>query len=192
MKSEQILESLLNLDPTNKDHWTQNGQPLLSAVGEGVTRSQILEVAPLFSRENPVLPETEVQPELTDEEVKETLDDKLTEIELKRMEASDILSKAHLVRQEAEAQIKEAAATLEALREEEKNLDPRSDGEINQDLLKASFAERLRRAGAQSQAQKLLEQAGLVSELRALTVSPVDRAIAERIVMERRKRAGKK
>ena len=192
MKSEQILESLSHLDPENKDHWTQNGQPLLSAVGEGVTRSQILEVAPLFSRVNPVLPEAEVHPELTDEEVKETLEDRLTEIELKRMEASETLAKAHALRQEAEKQIKEAAAALEELREEQKSLDPRSDGEINQDLIKASFAERLRQAGAQSQARLLLEQAGLVSQLRALTASPVDRAIAERIVMERRKRAGKK
>jgi hypothetical protein len=192
MKSEQILQSLLTLDPDNKDHWTQNGQPLLSAVGEGVTRSQILDVAPLFSRDNPILPEAEVQSELTDEEVVETLEDKLTEIELKREEANNILVAAQVKKTEAENKIKEAVAVLEELTREEKTLDPRSDTEINQDLLKASFAERLRRAGAQTQARKLLEQAGLVNELKSLAVSPVDRAIAERIVMERRKRAGKK
>ena len=83
---------------------------------------------------------------------------------------------------------KEADSKLEALREEEKALDPRTDAEINRDLLKASFAERMRAAGAQRDARKLLEQAGLINEVKALTASPVDRAIAARIVAERQKK----
>jgi len=184
MTSEQILQSLSKLDPENKDHWTQNGQPLLSAGGEGVTRQEVIAVAPQFSRENPVLPSA--QPALTDEEVKATLEEKVMEIEIQRQEAEAELAEATRIRQEAEAKAKSAAAKLEALRDEQKALDPRTDAEINRDLLKASFAERMRQAGQQAQARKLLEQAGLVSEIKALTASPVDRAIAERIIRERR------
>ncbi len=192
MKSEQILEVLSKLDPSNKDHWTQDGQPRLGAVGEGVTRQQILEVAPLFSRSNPAIEENQEQP-ITDEEVKSILEDRLVEIELKKQEANQALLKAGALRIEAERLAKEANQTLEAMRDEQKCLDPRTATEINQDLLKASFAERLRRAGAQSQARQLLEQAGLVNELRALSVSPVDRAIAERVIKQRREQArGKK
>jgi capsule polysaccharide export protein KpsE/RkpR len=185
MKSELILESLSKLDPENKDHWTQNGQPLLSAVGEGVTRSQILEVAPLFSRENPVLPSQET---LTDDEVQATIEDKVNEIADKRERAAQALKAAIEMKAEADKLVKEATDELEALREEQKSLDPRSPAQINIDLLKASFAERLRAAGAQQQARRLLEQAGLVSELKELTASPVDRAIAQRIQAERRKK----
>lgn len=183
MTNEQILHSLSNLDPENNDHWTQDGQPRLGAVGEGVSRAKILEVAPLFSRENPVLPEQEV---ITDEEVKTTLEDKLLEIELQREEASKMLTEANELRAKADKAAKEATEKLEALRQEQKNLDPRTDAEINRDLLKASFAERLRAAGAQQQARRMLEAAGLANEVKALTASPVDRAIAERIIRERR------
>ncbi len=191
MKSDQILEVLSTLDPSNKDHWTQDGQPRLGAVGD-VTRQQILEVAPLFSRSNPVVEQEQEQP-ITDEEVKAAVDGLANEMQTKREEANKALVKARAMKDEADKLANEANATLETIRQEQKALDPRSDGEINQDLLKSSFAERLRRAGAQSQARQLLEQAGLVNELRALTVSPVDRAIAERVIKQRRERArGKK
>lgn len=184
MKTEQILNALSKLDPENKDHWTQNGQPLLSVVGEGVSRQDIMAVAPKFSRENPVLPQPEA--ELTDTEVKATIEERMLEIELQREEAARELAEANEIRAKAEKKAKEVAARLEALREEQKSLDPRTDAEINRDLLRASFAERMRTAGQQQQARQLLEQAGLVSELKALTASPVDRAIAERIIRERR------
>lgn len=188
MKPELILEALSNLDPENKDHWTQNGQPLLSAVGEGVTRQQVLDVAPLFSRENPIL---ETEPALSDEEVKDTIANKLTEIELARIEANETLVEASALRAKADKMIQEANTALESLREEQKAMDPRTDAEINRDLLKSSLNERLRRAGAQTEARKLLEQAGLISELKALSVSPVDRAIAERVIKQRREQSRK-
>jgi hypothetical protein len=186
MKQEQILESLSRLDPENKDHWNQDGQPRLGAVGEGVSRNQVLTAAPLFSRENPVLPNIEVEAALTDEEVKVTLESKLTEIQMKRDKASQDLKAAQAMKLEAEQLAAEASEQLEALREEQRELDPRTPAEVNRDLLRASFAERMRAAGAQQQARQLLAQAGLVSELKALTSSPADRAIAERVIRERR------
>jgi hypothetical protein len=54
-----ILEALSALDTDNDDDWTKDGLPKTDAVsevvGEKVTREQITEVAPLFTRENPVL-----------------------------------------------------------------------------------------------------------------------------------------
>jgi hypothetical protein len=192
MKSELILEKLSTFDPSNKDFWNQDGQPRLSAIGEGVKREDVLAVAPLFSRENPELPHVEKEPELTDEEVSEVLQDKSSELETKKAQAEEVLAKAHVMYLESLQMKKEANAALEEIRDELKVLDPRTDAEINRDLLKASFAERLRRHGAQAQAKALLTQAGLGNEARGLTVSPVDRAIAERVIAERRRLAGKK
>jgi hypothetical protein len=192
MKSELILEKLATFDPSNKEFWNQDGQPRLSAIGEGVKREDVLAVAPLFSRENPVLAQTEKEPELTDEEVVQVIQDKATELESRKQEASAALVRANAMRIESEELRKQANQVLESIKDEQKALDPRTEAEINKDLLKASFAERLRRHGAQSQAKSLLEQAGLGHEARAFTVSPIDRAIAERVVHERRKRMAPK
>lgn len=185
MKSEQILESLSKLDPSNTSHWTQNGQPLLSAVGEGVTRSQIIEAAPLFSRDNPVLPDQEV---LTDEEVQKTLEDELLEIDLAKEEAEKAIKAANKAKTEAEAAVKAAQDRLEELRQRELSRDTRSDTEINMDYLRGCFRERMEKAGAQQQARILLEQAGLGGQVKSLTASPIDRSIARRVIAERKNR----
>lgn len=183
MKSEQILNSLSKLDPANKEHWNQDGQPRLGAVGEGVTRQQILEAAPLFSRSNPVLPD-----QLSAEEVKQTLEEELMEIELAKEEAEKALKAANKAKKDAEQIALAAEAKLEALRSKEKNRDTRSDTEINMDYLRGCLRERMEKAGAQAQARILLEQAGLGSQVKSLTASPIDRAIAERIIRERKQR----
>lgn len=58
-----IKEALGQLDTLNDEQWTGDGAPRVDAVeallGEDVTRAQIIEVAPEFSRENPVLPDDE-------------------------------------------------------------------------------------------------------------------------------------
>lgn len=184
MKSEQILDSLSKLDPSNKDHWTQNGQPLLSAVGD-VTRQEIIAVAPMFSRDNPVLPE---QIKLTEEEVQKTLEDELAEIELERESAEAALKAANKAKKDAEQAARDAQDKLEALRTKERAQDTRTDTEINMDYLRGCLRERMEKAGAQQQARMLLEQAGLGTQVKGLTASPIDRAIAERIVRERKNR----
>jgi len=62
-----ILEALSALDTDNDDDWTKDGLPKTDAVsevvGEKVTREMITEVAPLFTRENPVLEVEDQAPE---------------------------------------------------------------------------------------------------------------------------------
>lgn len=185
MTSELILASLSKLDPSNKEHWNQDGQPRLGAIGEGVSRNQVLAVAPLFSRDNPVLPDQIV---LSDEEIQKTLEDELVEIELEREAAQATLKAANQAKRDAEQAAKDAEEKLEALRAKEKARDTRSDTQINMDYLAGCFRERLEKAGAQQQARLLLEQAGLSSQVKSLSASPIDRAIAERIIRERKNR----
>lgn len=55
----EILVALAKLDPKNDDHWTEQGAPLLDALGlaKKPTRAEVTSAAPLFSRTNPVLQE---------------------------------------------------------------------------------------------------------------------------------------
>lgn len=52
----KIIDALLKLDQSNEDHWTADGLPKVDALEiEGVTRAQISEAAPHFTKENPVI-----------------------------------------------------------------------------------------------------------------------------------------
>lgn len=182
MKSDQILESLSQLDPDNDDHWTQDGQPRLGAVGEGVSRQSILDVAPLFSRKNPVLPE-----QLSDEEVEQVLGDELEAIQQAKDEAEDEIRKAVEAREAADAKLAAAEDKLNDIRRSELFRDTRSDTEINRDYLRSEFEQRLQRAKNQSTMREMLEAAGATGrDFRMLTGSPLDRNIAARVKMSRR------
>lgn len=183
MKPELILESLSKLDPSNKEHWTQDGQPRLGAVGEGVTRQQIVAVAPLFSRTSTELPD-----QLSAEEVKATLEDELLAIELEREAANLALVTARRAAKDAEKSAKDAEDKLESLRELERNRDKRSPTEVNMEYLRHEFSERLKRAGAHDEANALLAKHGLGGFSKSLTASPIDQAIAQRIIRERKQR----
>jgi hypothetical protein len=56
-----IREALSQLDTLNDDHWTSDGSPKIDAVkellGHPVTRQEIINMAPHFSRENPIVEE---------------------------------------------------------------------------------------------------------------------------------------
>mgnify|MGYP000601293132 CR=1 FL=1 len=57
-----ILTALGQLDSLNNDHWTGDGSPAMKALeaimeDSSVTRKQVTEAAPLFTRSNPTLPE---------------------------------------------------------------------------------------------------------------------------------------
>lgn len=58
---EKIKEALSELDTVDDDQWTNEGAPLVEVVsrlvGENVTRQEIVEAAPKFTRENPELEE---------------------------------------------------------------------------------------------------------------------------------------
>lgn len=52
----QILDALEKLDPTNKDHWTADGNPKIDALGiKGLKRKEISDVAPQFTQDNPTI-----------------------------------------------------------------------------------------------------------------------------------------
>ncbi len=185
MKPEQILEVLSTLDPANKDHWTQDGQPRLGAVGD-VTRQEILEVAPLFSRSNAVI---EQEPEMTDEEVKLTLEEELLSVQARMEAAKAAILEAEAAKIAAEKKLEEAKQGLDQIRIDELAKDTRTDTQINMDYLKSEFNQRLARANQRSHIVRLLEQSDLTStDIRILTASPADRAIAERVVKERKDR----
>ena len=53
MKPEEIKLILENLDTDDDNLWTADGAPLLTNFGKGVSRAEVLAVAPLFTRLNP-------------------------------------------------------------------------------------------------------------------------------------------
>lgn len=56
-ETDAIRAALAKLDATNDDHWTENGNPRLDALGFSSTpkRADVTAAAPLFTRSNPVL-----------------------------------------------------------------------------------------------------------------------------------------
>lgn len=187
MQPQEILEALKDLDPEDDSDWTQDGQPLLSKIGEGVTRKQVLDVAPFFNRKNADLEDAFETLEEKQEEQAATLEQQLLDIQKAKEEAEAAIEAANKAFVEADQKRKAAEARLDDIRRVELESDKRTDTEINMDLLRAGFRERLERAGQQRQARELLLQAGVSSkDIRVLTGSPLDRNIAARVMRERR------
>lgn len=187
MKPQDILDSLSLLDPEDKDHWTADGQPRLDAIGDGVTRSQVQAIAPLFNRSNASLPEQE--PELTDEEVKQTLEEEVLSVQARMEAAKAAIEAAAQAKILADKQLVDAKKALDQIRDDELAKDTRTDTEINMDYLKSEFNQRLLRHQNRKQIVELLQQSDLsTKDIKILTASPVDRAIAQRIIKERRDR----
>ncbi len=187
MKPQDILDSLSLLDPEDDDHWTTDGQPRTGVVGEKVTRAEIQAVAPLFNRKNAVLPESE--PELTDEEVKQTLEEEVLDVQARMEAAKAAIEAAAQAKILADKQLVDAKKALDQIRDDELAKDTRTDTEINMDYLKSEFNQRLLRHQNRKQIVELLQQSDLsTKDIKILTSSPVDRAIAQRIIKERRDR----
>jgi hypothetical protein len=198
MKSELILEKLATLDPANKDHWNQDGQPRLGAVGEGIKREDIIAVAPLFSRSNPVLPapvQAEPEPEVTEEEIKaevEKIHDKFDAHRAKLQQANDRVKAALAAKSSAEEELEAARLNLQVVTVEGEKLDTRTDTQINQDYLASELKQRLERAGRTVKIEELLSKERLLgTNIRIDSLSPLDRAIAEANIRARRS-AGRK
>lgn len=67
-----IREALSNLDPFNDDQWTDEGAPkidvLKELLGRPVTRQEIIDAAPHFSKDNPILDEAALEePEIVEQ-----------------------------------------------------------------------------------------------------------------------------
>ncbi|WPJ68564.1 hypothetical protein OMDBNIEC_00078 [Salmonella phage STP-SP5] len=76
-----LIEALLDLDPENPNHWTTDGLPKVDALrfataNPSLTRDEITEAAPLFTRDNPVVeePEPEAPVQSADPELHETIE----------------------------------------------------------------------------------------------------------------------
>lgn len=72
MTNQDIRAALALLDPKDDSHWTEQGQPLLKALGLGdetPSRAQVTAVAPMFTRVNP-----DLGPELPSERTAAPLD----------------------------------------------------------------------------------------------------------------------
>lgn len=59
-----LIEALVDLDPENPNHWTSDGLPKLDALkfatgNASLTRSDVTDAAPLFTRDNRVIEEPE-------------------------------------------------------------------------------------------------------------------------------------
>jgi hypothetical protein len=177
MKQELILESLSKLNPDDDSHWTQDGSPRLGAVGEGVTRQDILAIAPLFNRKNPELPFDDSP---SPEEKAETLKQKKLDIEGK-------VKAAILAMHDAKHALEAANAEMAELALEEKKLDPRTDTEINQEFLRKDWERNLEKAEQRKQALELLKMAGVSGrDIHLYSLGVADRAIAEANIRKRK------
>lgn len=107
-----IKDALMNMDALDDDQWTGDGAPKLGvlseAVGEKVKRSDVMEIAPEFSRENMVIP---------------TEDDTSDEDEAKAAAEAEAKATADA---EAAAEDKAAAEAIAAKAEEDKT-EPEDD-----------------------------------------------------------------
>lgn len=72
-----IPQALSQLDPSNDDHWTGDGAPRVDVVQKltglsSLTRAQIVEAAPKFTRDVPTLPERAPKPSPAKDDASET------------------------------------------------------------------------------------------------------------------------
>lgn len=186
MKQELILEALSKLNPEDDSHWTQDGSPRLGAVGEGVTRQDIIAVAPLFNRKNTAGVAEKLEELPTQAEKAEALLAKKEEIQAKIRAAANAMSAA-------KAELEAANAELAKAVDDEKALDTRSDTEINQEFLRKDFERNLEKAEQRKQALELLKMAGVSGkDIHMYSLSPADRAIAEANVRKRREASNKR
>lgn len=75
-----LIEALMDLDPENQNHWTNEGLPKLDALkfatgNPSLTRTDVTDAAPLFTRENRVVEEPAPVEEVrsADPELRETI-----------------------------------------------------------------------------------------------------------------------
>ena len=196
-----IKEALGTLDKSNDDHWTADGLPRIDVVsaivGEKVTRAQISEADPDFTREvktdeNDTPPAETTPPENGTDELTEiseiSLDDicampvqelaqdrELLEHGLAMAEA-DALVKADLHKKATQA-LAESEKRVRALRQLNAATKPK-DNPIG-DFIKAQNAARAARG---AKARSFIEQGTNASDVRAAldTKAPIDKAMAGR------------
>lgn len=112
---KELFEKLKTLDPKNDEHWTDQGLPRVSVLGiQGLNRKDITDAAPLFTRDNPALPEENEDDDLFGEDENKSHE---LESEVETLTEQDFLGKIA----EAEKVQEEAAAVVKKLRTEYEN-----------------------------------------------------------------------
>jgi hypothetical protein len=84
---QQIRDLLVQLDPTASNHWTNDGLPLIAALGiEGLTRKEVTNAAPYFTRTNMSFeaPQAKEEPDAVTAKEKPTKEDPVQDLQLLR------------------------------------------------------------------------------------------------------------
>ena len=158
---EAILKALQELDVLDDDNWTTDGAPLVDVVskivGEAVTRRDIVEASPAFSRSNPSGEVIESEEETTDPEEASTDKNQDVSVALNKMsfeelqDVYDNLAEQRLKNEKAVEALKEEGAKLKLQQGEVKVWlhsfkENSSDTSAIQDYIKSQTAARADRA----------------------------------------------
>lgn len=177
----KILEALAKLDPTNDNHWTNDGLPRIEtirmlAADQTITREAITAEAPNFSRQTAKL-ETTVATEQKTEETTEVVE---KDYPAMIAEGRQYLQDAITARDEAQARVDHIQNKLDELISEQQAFAPtESNADAIQSYLnsqKGVLNERARRA-------KVLKDSGVTLEdIKALIpqAAPIDQALAKK------------
>lgn len=143
---ELIIDALKTLDPKNDEHWTNDGQPAVAALGiVDLKRKDITDAAPHFSRENPV---TELKTvtegdENANEENKDKEENSEEGLQEKEV-VQDAVLKAQEKVNEANKALSELTAELDVLiAKEEAEKGKRTTQEDIQNFIKAQHKQRV-------------------------------------------------
>lgn len=165
MNKASIIEALRTLDVTEDGHWTTDGMPRLDVIQDkfpGITRQMITQVAPVFSRKKPNLPDLAA---LREEAEKAALD------------AADAVRVADEKAAVAAKQAKEIAKLDEPIH------DRHSLTRANRGWVKSQLELDVKRAARQRALDGILKEAGGIDHIGA---HPVERAIASRVITQRK------
>lgn len=165
MNKADIIEALKTLDTAEDKQWTSDGAPRLDVLQKkfaGITRQMITSAAPLFSRTNPALPDLEAM---------------RAEAEKAAVEADNAAIEA----KQAEVKARRAAAVVANI--ETPIQDRHTLARANKTWYEAQIENDRLRATRQDALDNLLGAAGGSDQIGQ---HPVERAIADKVVRERR------
>lgn len=206
-----LIKALKSLDPSNADHWTADGAPVVAVVAELIkdkklTRAQITEAAPSFTRENPTLPGDTVDvsslpsldslPPEEQAQVNAILDDETpfnqppadeqddaegippTELQLAQAEVARLTAKVTEKNNAIEAAKKEATAAVEELVRAEERVQALTPNNTHQSAIQSYIA-----AQQEQRARRAEQRNAMFAGLDPKSLdprSPIDQAFARK------------
>lgn len=176
----KITEALEKLDPSNDNHWTNDGLPRIETIrmlagDQSITREAITAEAPNFSRQT-----AKLEPVVTEQKTEETSEVVEKDYPAMIAEGRQYLQDAITARDEAQARVNHIQNKLDELISEQQAFAPtESNADAIQSYLnsqKGVLNERARRA-------KVLKDSGVTLEdIKALIpqAAPIDQALAKK------------